>query len=183
VTDYTASTFEQFGGTVVVDEQLSIGSVYSFEAGSLEANTIVLAGRMTITSPGIVNSHRFILAGGKLEAYASCQLGRLELQTADNLPNVSELILHDSAVVHFRNSRNLNRWTPGAYLLIKNWRGSLNGEGATQLYVGNNKSGLSPAELERVVFEDPAGLPKGDYSARILTTGEVVPSEEVASGF
>ena len=53
----------------------------------------------------------------------------------------------------------------------------INGGGANQLYVGNNRAGLSSAQLERVFFENPAGLPNGDYSARVLTTGEVVPDE------
>jgi hypothetical protein len=50
-----------------------------------------------------------------------------------------------------------------------------NGAGADQFRVGNSQAGLSPEQLDRILFENPTDLPPGDYSARILPTGEVVP--------
>jgi hypothetical protein len=43
------------------------------------------------------------------------------------------------------------------------------------LFVGTTAQGLSAAQLARIRFANPAGLPTGNYSARILATGEVVP--------
>jgi len=81
--------------------------------------------------------------------------------------------------VQFRHSRNLHRWSPGAYLVVKNWHGSANGGGANQFRVGNSKAGLSPEQLDLILFNNPANLPPGDYSARMLPTGEVVPNAPI----
>ena len=58
---------------------------------------------------------------------------------------------------------------------ILSWNGSTNGGGSTQLYVGTTAQGLTVAQLARIRFVNPQGLPTGTYPARILSTGEVVP--------
>jgi len=77
--------------------------------------------------------------------------------------------------VRFRDSRDV-AWDSGVTLVISNWTGSLSGGGTDRLYVGSSAQGLSPTQLNQVRFANPAGLPAGNYSARILSTGEVVPS-------
>ncbi|MDB6016814.1 MAG: lipolytic protein family, partial [Pedosphaera sp.] len=67
-------------------------------------------------------------------------------------------------------------WTAGAILSILNWSGSTNGGGSDQLFFGTNASGLTLAQLAQIRFVNPAGFPPGTNFARILATGEVVPT-------
>ena len=65
----------------------------------------------------------------------------------------------------------------GARLVVANWNGNLSGGGAEQLKFGTTQSGLTPNQLAQIQFANPAGLPAGNYPARILATGEVVPTQ------
>jgi hypothetical protein len=40
---------------------------------------------------------------------------------------------------------------------------------------------LTAQQLSQVKFSNPAGLPNGTYSARILSDGEVVPNQSIAA--
>jgi len=51
----------------------------------------------------------------------------------------------------------------------------LGGHGMHQLYFGKHPRALTLQQLAQIVFSNPAGLPPGNYPARMLTTGEVVP--------
>jgi hypothetical protein len=181
-TNYPPSLFEQFDGSVIVDSRLNIDTEYYVQGGTLDANTIVVGGHMAIRSPENVTSQRLILAGGRLETHGSYRLGHLELQTNGMLPTVSELIFQEPGTVQFHNSRNSNQWSPRAYLVVRNWQGSPNGGGEHQFQVGNSTTGLSHQQLTRILFENPANLPPGYYSARILATGEIVPNYAVQIG-
>jgi len=76
--------------------------------------------------------------------------------------------------LHFPSSLRFT-WTADARLIIRNWHGSTNGGGQHQVILGFNASGLAGQQLAQIRFRDPAGLKAGDYSARILSTGEIVP--------
>jgi asparagine synthetase B (glutamine-hydrolysing) len=64
-------------------------------------------------------------------------------------------------------------------LTIANWNGSITGGGADELFFGYSDFALTPDQLSDVIFTNPAGL-TGDYQARILVTGEIVPVPEPA---
>ena len=63
---------------------------------------------------------------------------------------------------------------------MANWNGNLSGGGAEQLKFGTSPSGLTPNQRAQIQFANPAGLPAGNYPARILATGEVVPTQLLA---
>jgi hypothetical protein len=164
--------FLQRGGEVILDRRLELHTTYSLEASLLTAPVISVLGRFTAKS-AIVNTQGFILRGGAFEAYVSQRLGRLVLRTNGAPRTVSELSFYAPAILHFRGS-STNPWSPGAYLVVKGWQGLTNGAGENQLRMGHSAAGLTRDQLRRIVFENPANLPLGDYSARMLPTGEVV---------
>jgi hypothetical protein len=58
---------------------------------------------------------------------------------------------------------------------LKQWSGSLYGGGQQQIFFGTNASSLTAQQLSQIQFQNPAGLAPGNYPARILPTGEIVP--------
>ncbi|HTD86607.1 MAG TPA: hypothetical protein VK850_08515 [Candidatus Binatia bacterium] len=46
---------------------------------------------------------------------------------------------------------------------------------ATKCFIGHNQAGPTAAQLSRIRFANPGGFSPGLYSARITSTGEVVP--------
>ena len=43
------------------------------------------------------------------------------------------------------------------------------------IWFGTDASGLTPAQLAQISFQNPVGMPAGNYQARILSTGELAP--------
>src|SRR6185503_17955491 len=104
-------------------------------------------------------------------------LGRLRIShscppCADPNPTI---VLGSNAVLRFADSRN-EPWQLGISLEILNWKGSTNGGGQNQIFFGNSSAALRQHQLVQIGFNDPAGFPPGRYPARILNTGEVVPT-------
>lgn len=97
------------------------------------------------------------------------QFGKLQLISNAQL-TVSPT---NACVIRFADSSGL-AWPNYSSLYIGQWNGSLSGGGLQQIYFGTNFSGLTPQQLKRVYFLEPAGLPN-TYPARILATGEIVP--------
>jgi hypothetical protein len=61
-------------------------------------------------------------------------------------------------------------------LVVFGWDGSTNGGGTDRLFFGSNSSGLTTSQVSQIQFVNPAGFASGTYPARILATGEVVPT-------
>jgi hypothetical protein len=119
-----------------------------------------------------VNSGRFALDGGIFYAGAgSNQLGWLIVGGAQN--SLIDLQTGGPSVLSFRDSHDQVWGSP--QLVITNWAGSFAGGGADRIYVGTSGSGLTAAQLAKITFANPGGLALGNYPARILATGEVVP--------
>src|SRR4029079_15304679 len=95
----------------------------------------------------------------------------------------SSLVLFGTSpvVLHFADSHS-QVLSPNGLMVITNWNGSTNGGGTHQLIFGNNSQGWSPGQLRQTVFRNPGGFPPGDYSARILASGEVVPTARPTLG-
>ena len=72
------------------------------------------------------------------------------------------------------NSSSLN-WSTEAVLNVQSWSGSLYGGGAQRIVFGTNDSALTQQQLSQIQFQNPGGLTPGNYPARILATGEIVP--------
>ena len=177
----TLGLVNQTGGTNNVGVVMLVtNSSYIFTNGLLIANNIQVAGQSTfVHSGGSFGGPDNILLtnGGWVERTAGEQLGQLQLGsgTSSSLKMPS-----GSCVLRFSDSSSVP-WAGDVLLTISNWSGSLNGGGAQQVFFGASASGLTAQQLSQVQFSNPAGLPSGTYSARILSDGEVVPNQSIAA--
>jgi len=81
-------------------------------------------------------------------------------------------------VLHAGDSHGV-AWDMTKELIVNHWKGDPNGGKGDQIVVGNSAAALTPAQLARVGFRDPAGHSAGLYTAAILKTGELVPATAV----
>lgn len=178
---------EQTGGTLIVSNLFSFGgftfepplgfALYDFAGGLLMASNIEILANFSIGSAGgqtrrITNPGFFRLGGGGTVTTATIneQLGSFILASSamiDMGGGAGKLAFADSSS---------QAWAAGAILSILNWSGSTNGGGSDQLFFGTNAGGLTLTQLAQIQFVNPAGFPPGTNFARILNTGEVVPS-------
>jgi hypothetical protein len=153
------------------------GVVYELNDGLLVAPDIRITNGVFLHYRGgsISNSGTITLAGAEWEETiaGSTHLGALRLQTAPRHSMIS--LTHTLATMHFLPSAAV-AWAPGARLLIKFWNGAANGGGNHQIIFGNSSGSLTPQQLSQIRFLDPAGFAPGEYPARILSTGEIVPA-------
>lgn len=184
------SAFIQTGGSNHIADSLIItpydsyyggmGS-YTLSGGQLTASNIFVSG--TFSCEGATGSYRisnpgyFSLSGVFLTGGNSEQLGRF-------VPSSGRAVVDMgfSATLRFADSSEMD-WTGylggGATLIISNWNGSVVGGGNSQLFFGTNASGITADQLARIQFAVPNGLPAGNYHAKILETGEVVPKTDM----
>ncbi len=184
------NNIHQYGGSLVVSDTLAwsgsrdrsngqfppVYGGYSFLGGTLSASNISIGANLVIGdssgSPRISNPGTFTLYHVLQISNAVEQLGRFVLggnSIIDLAGNASRL--------SFANSSS-ETWAQGATLVVSNWNGNLGGGGPEQLKFGSNQSGLTPAQLSHIRFR--AGYPPDFYSAKILSTGEVVPDHVIA---
>ncbi len=171
----------QSGGVLVVSNLLSFAgsrdtggstkySQYTFLGGTLTASNINVggdwiigdAGAPRITNPGTCTLSRTLQISNAVE-----QLGRFILAadaTIDLAGSASRL--------SFANSSG-QAWADGTTLIVANWNGNAAGGGPEQLKFGTSQSGLTPNQLRQIQFR--AGSSSNLFSAKILSTGEVVP--------
>jgi hypothetical protein len=168
------SSFFQSGGVCRIANVLSNQDRLTLKGGTLIVKHVVNTGVMTMAGnlppPVINNGGTFSLAGILNLGNAPQQLGALIASG-----NSTIAFRSNNCVVRFLDS-HAAPWTNGAALMLINWNGSTNGGGASQIFVGSNKSGLTPGQLLQFRFSNPGGLPSGTYFASQLNTGEVVPA-------
>jgi hypothetical protein len=112
-----------------------------------------------------------LLSANWYPASGSQQLGQLALADGGS----SSLGLPAGAcVLQFAGSSSVT-WSSGA-LQISNWSGSVYGGGNQRILFGNSAGGLTGQQLSQITFANPVGLAAGNYPARILATGEIVPN-------
>jgi len=177
----TMGLVNQTGGTNHAGVMtLDTVSSYDFANGLLIADNIQVAGQSIFLHAGgsFGGLDNILLAGGSwMERTVGEQLGHLQIGSNTN----SSLNLPSgSCVLRFADSSAVS-WSSGELLMIQNWSGSLNGGGSQQIFFGTSASGLTAQQLSQVQFSNPAGLPSGTYSARILSNGEVVPDPASSS--
>jgi hypothetical protein len=166
---------QQSGGTNIVSGTLSLNnSTYYFSGGKLQANLMQLTnGTILFHSGGFVsgNSRITLAHGAWIEQTNGAQLGQLQLAGPTNSLGMPS----GDCVLRFADSSAV-AWTAGVKLAISGWAGSLYGGGAQQIFFGNSGAGLTGSQLSELEFHNPAGLTAGDYPARLLSDGEVVPN-------
>jgi hypothetical protein len=173
----------QTGGSFVITNTLSFGGnpnqggfrpTFAFENGTLTASNIEVFANLTIGSSfaaGRINNAGLFNLGGTLRiADASESLGRFIL--------VSNSIIDlngEAGKLSFADS-SAEVWNGAAKLIVTNWNW-LTSENylGDELKFGTNQFGLTPAQLQRIHFINPAGYAPGDYAARISGNGTVSP--------
>ena len=107
-----------------------------------------------------------ILDGGTLNVNGfSDAVGTVEV-----ISNSTILLGTGSHSLQFQNSAATG-WNSSAILTVENWLGTPSTSGSNgRIFVGNDATGLSPAQLSQISFDGYPG------QAEILSTGEVVPS-------
>ena len=172
--------FNQSGGTNNVGVlTLSTNSSYNFTNGLLIATNIQVEGQSTFVHAGgsFGGRDNILLASGEwVERTAGEQLGQLQLGSGNSSLNLPS----GSCVLRFADSSSVS-WASGAVLTIQNWSGSLSGGGSQQVFFGTSAAGLTAQQLIQVQFSNPAGVSAGTYSARTLSSGEVVPNQLVTA--
>jgi hypothetical protein len=172
VTTYIGSY--QLNGGMVTASNLAVLALgqFSQSGGQIVVSDIQLIhGAFFQTNGTIVQSGLLTLDGAAWQSGAGNQkLGQLQLDDAASV----FFLPTNSCDLRFRDSSGLI-WSTNAALTIQNWSGSLYGGGSQQLFFGNNSAGLTAQQLNAIHFQNPTGLPVGNYPARILATGEIVP--------
>jgi len=154
---------------------ISDGIRYDFQLGYLAIHDIRVSTNSVFRHTGgrIYQTGTLTLAGGTWHSeWGDHQLGALKLEASST--NSSLSLTTSSNVLRFASSAAA-AWDPTAKLVIRNWRGALDGSGHHQVIFGDNSGGLTSAQLNQIRFLDPAGLPTGAYAAAILGIGEIVP--------
>jgi hypothetical protein len=171
---WVGGQFSQSGGSLIV-AQLNVPGSFSHSGGDLTVTTITLAGTFTDGGGTINHRGRFNFQYGAWWARPGHQaLGPLALGSGETTIRARIVFPPESASrLGLANSGGIS-WPGAATLVITNWNGSFGGGGLHQLRFGSDATGLTPAQLERIHFENPSGL-GGVHTARILTDGEVVP--------
>jgi hypothetical protein len=118
----------------------------------------------------IGNAGTFTIWGGSLALTNTVQsLGPLISKQYSYDANIIEFVSGSSKVT-FADSSGQS-WDSTLY--VEGWNGSLSGGGADQLIFGNSASALTMSQLQQFRF---SGFPSGYWFAKILPTGEVVPT-------
>lgn len=172
---YQYSLFIQEGGEHIVEGLLDLEkrARYSLLNGSLSAATIRVGPESLFQfgREGTLQANdRLIMAGGALVPLFTRHFGALEVTSGGSSMEFNQ---GDSSI-HFRDSHDIP-WTGGT-LFIRYWQHGMHGQRPHRIFVGTNAQGLTAAQLARITFVGPGGFPPGNYAARILDTGEVMPA-------
>jgi hypothetical protein len=162
-----------FNGTTVVTNELLVYDIPGFQGnGTLIVSNITLAsGTSFFFSGEIFQSGIFSMADSIVGLSLNLgQMGRLQLDTGTN----SDLRF-DSPPCNIAFADSSGMLWSNQILTLKQWSGSLYGGGQHRISFGTNAAGLTPQQLSQIQFQNPAGLAPGNYPARILATGEIVP--------
>ena len=180
--DATSGGFFQSGGTHRVANRLSISGAfynsawkgYEMSGGNLIVSNIALSSRGTFRQSGgtVAQSGTLTVDSGAIfTGPGNQQFGALQLAGT----GTNELTMPSAAsVLRFQNSSAIP-WDSTASLIINNWSGSHLGGGSQRIIFGNSAAALTPQQVAKISFRNPAGLAYGMHPAKILSTGEIVP--------
>jgi hypothetical protein len=183
---YNSYELTQCGGVHIINDQLTVNGAagsWALHGVSLCPGAQMVVSNITILTTGALNvAADTITQSGLLRSSTGLiflgqgthQFGAFQL---DSGQSALTLPLNTNCMVRFRDS-STQAW-PGT-LIISNWSGSINGGGPHQIIFGNTSSALKLPQLSQIVFQDPQGKTPGLYPAKILSNGEIVPSERAS---
>jgi hypothetical protein len=186
------SIFGQYGGSQRINNELRInyGSKFYLQGGTLTVSNITVGPSVLVNSTDpyywFTDDGLNLSGGGVLTNSGILTLqGGAVLRAGGTMHRLGKLRLSGGrAVLDLANGPTILRFLPTsdlplspepASLAILDWSGSTNGGGTHQLIFGANSQSMSPANLAQLFFVNPLGFAPGNYPARILNTGEVVP--------
>jgi hypothetical protein len=186
----TESVFIQNNGNHHIQNRLKLDNFVRYELrdGTLTVTNIDIGpgAQFVLLGGSISNAGIFIIRSGAFRVGGlTQQLGQLQVLGVEVTPctypqpTVPTLDVRyggstTSTVLHFRDSRDVP-WS-GANLSIVHWSASTNGAGPHHVFVGTNAQGLTASQVSQVTFVNPVGWPAGNYPARILSNGEIIPT-------
>lgn len=172
------------GGTLIVTNTLSLES----DPGFSYWQGFMAGGRMIVSDIWMASQSSFSCGDGVINQSGTLTLANANLYAGSNTVQFGRVCLSDGgstnstlympsgpSVVRFADSSSMT-WSNDPLLVIQGWSGSLNGGGPQQIIFGNSSTALTATQLAQIQFQNPAGLAAGNYPAKILSTGEVVPS-------
>lgn len=188
--DCAESVFIQNNGNHRVQNRLKLDEFVRYELrdGTLTCTNIDIGPGATFRLLGgsISNAGTFILRSGALRVGGlTQQLGRLQVLGLPASPCIFPQPILPTldvrfggattpTVLRFLDSRNIP-WS-GSNLLIVNWSATTNGPGPHHIFIGTNSQGLTTSQLAQITFVNPIGFGSGNFPARILSTGEIIPA-------
>jgi len=149
---------------------------YDLSGGNLVVSNIQLSGYAVFRHQGGTLVHQGLLAfaGGEWdEQTTGQQFGMLQLANNDNTDSFLSLPTN-ACIIRFADSSEVP-WSNAVNLILSNWTGSPKGGGLHQIIFGTNSDSLTAQQLSQIFFADVRGFPSGEYPARLLPTGELVP--------
>ncbi len=175
--------FTQTNGTHYVQNKLLVDhlAIYDFRGGALDAQDIQLDQNAVLQcQSGIIsNWGNFILSGAVFRAGTeSHYLGKLQgaaanYQFCPATNSTLDVSGPAGSFLRFRDSRDAS--LPRVHIV--NWQPWTAGGSSHHIYFGTNAQALSPDQLQLLIFVNPLGWLPGDYPARILSNGEIVPAQ------
>jgi hypothetical protein len=179
VSDYTdvdsvilGTAFTQSGGSHI-SARLRVGASYELSGGELRTSEMQLAGTFRHRG-GTVNADTITFLGGKWISEVTNQ----DFGVANFVSGTLALAAGASHLT-FAEGSDVSTWD-GTALTIEGWNGDVTGGGQHQV---GFRGGIAPRAVGHICFKDPAGFAAGIYAARVLPTGEVVPSLNPTLGY
>ena len=171
VNSSVSGRFIQTDGTHLTGTLTLLGTcLYDLEGGVLSATNVQLIdpGELRLIGGTLTSNPSITFENGLLRAAGTREFGTLFLTA--NGPSAISFLSNMPAALHFRDSHSVP-WYDLSHLVISNWNGNLH-----HLHFGSDAGSLSAAQVQQVNFASPAGFPGGLYPARLLASGELVPT-------
>jgi autotransporter-associated beta strand protein len=149
------------------------GTLTLTRANGYRGSTTIFAGVLALGCDNALPAAPLILSGGTLatNGFTYNKMSRGLTLSGDSAIDMDDM---GGSTLRFPDS-HLMPWS--GTLAIDGWNGSMTGGGADGLFFGSSDSGLTSGQLNDIVFTNPNGH-SGNYQARILATGEIVPVPE-----
>jgi hypothetical protein len=170
---FVPTDFLQSAGLHRITNTLTCAGIYHLDVGTLIAPAVILTGRIDIgPSPAATMSNATSVdLGGTISLHSSTQ----HLAVATLSGNSTIDFNSGNCQLTFANSSAL-AWAAGKTLTVSNWNGLVSGGGTDELFFGATSSDLTLTQLAQIRFVNPTGFPAGVWFAKLLPTGEVVPT-------